>query len=149
MQLAIDIKNPMRERLLKNHRLEAVMSMPDDLFYPVGVVTCIRVFTAHVPHESDPHHESWFGFWKEDGFRKDKVQGRIPKSEEMWKEKKDSWIGMFRRKEVAGKSVWKKVANYDEWCAEAYLETDYSDVTEDMFAKELKRHAMFVQFNDL
>ena len=43
MALAIDTKNPMREKLFKNHRLEAVMSMPNDLFYPVGVVTCIMV----------------------------------------------------------------------------------------------------------
>ncbi|MCX6812034.1 MAG: N-6 DNA methylase, partial [Candidatus Berkelbacteria bacterium] len=76
MSLAIKA-HPIRERLLKEHRLEAVMSMPNDLFYPVGVVTCIMVFTAHVPHDSDQHHESWFGFWKDDGFRKDKVKGRI------------------------------------------------------------------------
>lgn len=147
MALAIDTKNSMREKLLKNHRLEAVMSMPDDLFYPVGVVTCIMVFTAHVPHDSDEHHESWFGYWKDDGFRKDKVQGRIPT--ERWPKIKEEWLDMFRRKKIAGKSVWKKVATEDEWCAEAYLETDYSNISEKNFEKELKRYAYFKLFHDL
>ncbi len=148
MSLATDAKNPMREKLLKNHRLEAVMSMPDDLFYPVGTVTCIMVFTAHVPHDSDPHHESWFGYWKDDGFRKDKVQGRIPKSEEGWKKIRDEWVEMFRRKEIPGKGIWKKVGKEDEWCAEAYLETDYSDISEGDFSDELKKYWMFKTLNE-
>ena len=31
--------HPMKEELLKHHTLKAVMSMPNELFYPVGVVT--------------------------------------------------------------------------------------------------------------
>ncbi|MEK7089776.1 MAG: N-6 DNA methylase [Patescibacteria group bacterium] len=143
MQLAIDTKNPMREKILKNHRLEAVMSMPDDLFYPAGAVTCIMMFTAHVPHDSDPHHESWFGYWKDDGFRKDKVRGRIYTSEEAWKKIRDSWIDMFRKKELPGKSVWKKVSKDDEWCSEAYLETDYSTLSEEDFIRNMKEYVLF------
>src|SRR3989344_7200424 len=92
MALAIDIKNPIREKVLKNHRLEAVMSMPDDLFYPIGVVTCMMVFTAHVPHESDKHHESWFGYWKDDGFKKVKKEGRVPTPR--WEKIREEWIDM-------------------------------------------------------
>lgn len=146
MSLAIAL-HPLREQLLKEHRLEAVMSMPDDLFYPVGVVACIMVFTAHVPHDSDPHHESWFGYWKNDGFRKDKKEGRIPTPR--WVNIREEWLKMYRRKEVAGKSVWKKVGTNDEWCAEAYLETDYTDITESSFDKELKKYAYFKLLNDL
>ena len=147
MSLAIDTKHPLREKLLKEHRLEAVMSMPDDLFYPVGVVACIMVFAAHVPHDSDKHHESWFGYWKDDGFRKDKIQGRIPKTSDNWENIKKNWLEMFRRKEVAGKSVWKKVSKDDEWCAEAYLETDYSDISKEEFEKELKKYWVFKTLN--
>lgn len=143
MSLAIDTKHPLREKLLKEHRLEAVMSMPDDLFYPVGTVTCIMVFTAHTPHDTNEHHETWFGYWKDDGFRKDKVQGRIPKSDELWNSIKKSWIEMFRRKEIPGKSVWKKVKQTDEWCAEAYLETDYSDISDNVFINNLVNFASF------
>lgn len=149
MSLAIDTKHPLREKLLSEHRLEAVMSMPDDLFYPIGTVTCIMVFSAHTPHDNDKNHESWFGYWKNDGFRKDKVLGRIPKSNNSWESIKNDWLEMFRRKEVAGKSVWKKVSKEDEWCAEAYLETDYTDITEDDFAKQLKKYSMFKNFNNL
>jgi len=124
MSLAI-AQHPLREQLLKEHRLEAVMSMPNDLFYPVGVVSCIMVFTAHVPHDSDEDHKSWFGYWKDDGFRKDKVQGRIPT--ERWLNIREDWLKVYRREEISGKSVWKKVNVIDEWTAEAYIKTDYSD----------------------
>lgn len=146
MSLAI-APHPLREQLLKEHRLEAVMSMPNDLFYPVGVVACIMVFTAHVPHNSDPHHESWFGYWKDDGFRKDKREGRIPTDK--WLKIREEWLDMFRRKEIAGKSVWKKVGINDEWCSEAYLETDYSDISEKSFENELKKYSYFKLFHEL
>ncbi len=149
MSVAIDIRHPLREKLLSEHRLEAVMSMPDELFYPAGTVTCIMVFTAHTPHNNDEHHESWFGYWKNDGFRKDKVLGRIPKTNNSWDDIKKDWLEMFRRKEVPGKSVWKKVSKDDEWCAEAYLETDYSDISVNDFTKELKKYSMFKNFNNL
>ena len=131
MSVAIDTKHLLREKLLSEHRLEAVMSMPDGLFYPIGTVTCIMVFTAHTPHNSDKHHESWFGYWKEDGFRKDKALGRIPTDK--WSKIREEWLDMFRRKEIIGKSIWKKVDANDEWCAEAYLETDFSNLNEDNF----------------
>lgn len=145
MSLAI-APHPLRERLLKEHRLEAVMSMPNDLFYPVGVVACIIVFTAHVPHNSDPRHESWFGYWKDDGFRKDKIQGRIPT--DRWPEIREKWLIDFtNRKEITGSSIRKKVGINDEWCAEAYLETDYSNITEKEFETELKKYWMFKILN--
>lgn len=145
MSLAIS-QHLLREHLLKEHRLEAVMSMPNDLFYPVGVVPCIMVFTAHVPHDSDPHHESWFGYWKDDGFRKDKVQGRIPT--EKWPKIREKWLTAFsNRKEIPGFSVRKKVGINNEWCAEAYLETDYSNITEQEFEKELKKYWIFKTLN--
>jgi len=141
MSLAI-AKHPLREQLLKEHRLEAVMSMPDDLFYPVGVVACIMVFTAHVPHDSDPHHESWFGYWKNDGFRKDRKEGRIATTQ--WQTIREKWlIAYTNKKDIPGLSVRKKVSVSDEWCAEAYLETDYSDISEKDFIGNTLNFASF------
>jgi type I restriction-modification system DNA methylase subunit len=141
MSLAI-APHPMRERILGEHRLEAVMSMPDDLFYPVGVVTCIMVFTAHVPHESDKHHESWFGYWKDDGFRKDKVRGRIPT--DRWEAIRERWLRDFTNRKVApGSSARRKVSVDDEWCAEAYLETDYDSLSQKDFERMLRKYVMF------
>lgn len=141
MGLAVS-KHPLREQLLKEHRLEAVMSMPDDLFYPVGVVPCIMVFTAHVPHDSDQHHESWFGYWKNDGFKKIKKEGRV--ATDKWPKIRESWIDMYRKKEIPGKSVWKKVGANEEWLAEVYLETDYSTIRDDDFKDAVLNYAAFM-----
>jgi len=147
MSMAI-AKHPLREVLLKNHRLEAVMSMPDDLFYPVGVVTCIMVFTAHTPHESDKYHESWFGYWKNDGFIKDKREGRIPKSKDAWEQKMEEWVRAYTNKrEIPGFSISRKVTVVDEWCAEAYLETDYSDLKDEDFEIEARKYLAFLVKN--
>jgi type I restriction-modification system DNA methylase subunit len=68
--------NGLREEIMRSHTLEAVMSMPDQLFYPVGTVTCIMVFTAHKAHLRE-NRKTWFGYWKTDGFVKTKHKGRI------------------------------------------------------------------------
>ena len=54
---------------------------------------------------------------------------------------------MYRKKELPGLSVWKKVGINDEWCAEAYLETDYSDLKEEDFEKELEKYFVFKSLN--
>lgn len=134
--------HPMREKLLKNHRLDAVMSMPEDLFYPIGVVPCIMLFTAHVPHEQNPHHQTWFGYWKKDGYIKTKNKGRIDGGE--WQTIQKRWLdSYFAKSQVAGLSVLKKVTIKDEWCAEAYMETDYSDISESDFIAEMKKYIVF------
>lgn len=146
MGLAIS-KHPLREQLLKEHRLEAVMSMPDDLFYPVGVVACVMVFTAHVPHDSDSHHESWFGYWKNDGFKKDRKEGRIATSR--WQEIREKWlIAYTNKKDIPGFSVRKKIGLNDEWCAEAYLETDYSGINKEDFDLEVRKYLSFLVKNN-
>lgn len=143
MSLAIDTKHPLREKLLSEHRLEAVMSMPDDLFYPIGTVTCIMVFTAYTPHDSDKHHESWFGYWKNDGFRKDKKDGRIATNK--WLNIKEEWLAAFsNKKEIAGFYIRKKVTKNDEWCAEAYLEADFSKINELEFIRDTVKAASFL-----
>jgi type I restriction enzyme M protein len=123
--------------LLKHHTLEAVMSMPDELFYPVGTVTCIMVLTAHVPHEVSKR-KTWFGYWKNDGFVKTKNRGRIDQSKQ-WTALKSHWVETFRNREViVGYSVLKTVDATDEWCAEAYMQTNYAIVTKEVFEKTVK-----------
>jgi hypothetical protein len=39
-----------RERFLKKHKLLAIISLPEDLFYPTSAPTSIIVAQAHVPH---------------------------------------------------------------------------------------------------
>jgi len=137
-----------RGEILKHHTLEAVMSLPDDLFYPVGTVVCIMVFTAHVPH-AKADRKTWFGYWKNDGFVKTKRRGRIDQNGK-WGGIRDRWVEMFRNREVhPGESVMQKVTADDEWCAEAYMETDYSAVGRDLYEDTVKRFLMFHLMNDI
>lgn len=135
-------QHPIRDELLKLHTLEAVMSMSADLFYPVGVVTCIMVFTAHKPHAVSDK-KSWFGYWKDDGFVKTKHMGRVD-IYGRWPSIRDRWVEQFRNREVhAGESVLQKVTPADEWCAEAYMETDYSTLTQADFERVVRNYAVF------
>ncbi len=134
--------NGLRAEILKEHTLEAVMSMSDQLFYPVGTVTCIMVFTAHKSHASQ-NRKTWFGYWKADGFVKTKHKGRIDLNDS-WPAIRDRWVDAFRNREVhPGESVLQKVTADDEWCAEAYMETDYSKITCDDFERTVRDYAIF------
>lgn len=134
--------SPAREELMKHHTLEAVMSMPTELFYPVGTVTCVMVWTAGRPHEKS-NKETWFGYWKDDGFIKTKMKGRIDQ-DGRWPAIRDHWVSMFRNRKVhAGESISKQVNSGDEWCAEAYMETDYTQVSQNDFETVVRNYAMF------
>lgn len=139
--------NNVRKRLLKNHTLKAVISMPDDLFAPVGVITCIMVFQAGTPNKGK---KTWFGYLKDDGFVKIKNKGRIDISNR-WKDIKEEFLRAYDNlEEIDGLSVMKEVEFLDsekkftkEWCAEAYMKTDYSQLSIDEFENVLKRYAIF------
>ncbi len=131
-----------RERLLQNHTLEAVFSMPSDLFYPIGVNTSILIFKAHTPH-SDTNKSTFFGYFKNDGFVKRKGKGRIDEYGK-WEGIKNEWLNLYKnRKSITGLSVMQKVKAQDEWCAEAYMETDYSTITKDDFISKIKKYMAF------
>ena len=132
--------NAVRKRLLDRHTLRAVISMPDDLFYPVGVVTCIMVFEANRPNAGK---KTWFGYLKNDGFVKRKNKGRIDHFSR-WQTIRERFLEAYRNsEEVLGISVKREVAPCDEWCAEAYMDTDYSGISSTDFEAVLKKYAVF------
>jgi type I restriction enzyme M protein len=134
--------NPIRHELMKHHTLEAVMSLPAELFYPVGTVTCIMVWTAGKSH-AESNRKTWFGYWRDDGFVKTKHKGRIDQNK-TWPSIRDRWVEMYRNREVhAGESVMHKVGPSDEWCAEAYIETDYSKLDQPQFERTVRNYALF------
>lgn len=140
--------HPKREELLKSHTLDAVMSMPTELFYPVGTVPCIMIFKAHIPH-ADTNKKTWFGYWKDDGFVKTKHKGRIDQNE-TWNEIRDGWVESYRnRDDIPGECVKQYVTHENEWCAEAYMETDYSSITQGIFEETVKRYMLFKLRNDI
>lgn len=133
----------LKERLLKAHTLDAVMSMPNELFYPKGVVSCVMVFRAHVPHDSSGRFKTWFGYWKDDGHLKVKHRGRVD-ARGQWDSIKQRWLMSYLNREVvAGESVARAVRADEEWCAEAYMETDYSTLRQSDFERVVRNYAMF------
>ncbi|MDP3270102.1 MAG: N-6 DNA methylase [Legionella sp.] len=136
----------LKKQLLQKHTLEAVLSMPNELFFDsdIGVVTCLMIFTAHKPHP--PNKETYFGYYKDDGFVKRKTKGRTDAFGK-WENIKAEWVSSYiNKKAKAGFSVNKIVTANDEWCAEAYMETDYSNLSKDDFIDTLKS---FLVFNEL
>jgi type I restriction enzyme M protein len=134
----------LKRRLLSAHTLEAVLSMPAELFHnsKVGVVTSALVATAHVPHP--PGKKTWFGYCRNDGFLKTKHRGRID-LHTRWSAIRDRWVSAFRNREtIDGLSVMRAVGPEDEWCAEAYMETDYSKLTPAHFETVVRDYAIYL-----
>ena len=113
--------------------------MPNDLFYPVGVVTCIMVLEAHKPHPKN--HPSWFGYLKNDGFIKKKHQGRVDSGN--WETIRNELLSLYKHYDKPEVSVRKVIKAEEEWCAEAYMETDYSKISENDFINEIKQYISF------
>ena len=134
-----------KSRLISNHRLKAVISMPNDLFYPVGVVTCIMVWEANIPNQN---LETWFGYLKDDGFEKRKHKGRVDVKSK-WENTKKVLLNAYNNnKEIVGLSIKKEVNGEDEWCVEAYMETDYSSLKQEDFVKTIKEYVAFQFLNN-
>ncbi len=133
----------LKKKLLEQHTLEAVLSMPEELFInsKVAVVSCIMVFTAKRPHPNGK--KTFFGHFKDDGFVKRKNRGRVDVYGR-WDAIREKWTHPYMNKEdVAGLSVNRVVKPGDEWCAEAYMETDYSVINDTAFIHEIKKYVAF------
>ena len=129
----------LKKEILDKHQLVATFSMPDQLFYPVGVVTIVMLFKAHIPHSGD----SFFGYMKDDGFEITRTEGRKDTLGK-WGSIKERMLTLYReRKDEAGASAMQTVGATDEWCCEAYMKTDYSGITPDMFKKEMMNYVLF------
>ncbi len=150
VQMSCGIKNEkeliaVKKRILKKHHLVATLSMPDDLFYPVGVVTTIMVFQSNLPNEG---LKSWFGYFKNDGFEKRKHRGRV-NARGAWDSIKNEWVKAYHnRDEVSGLSVKAEVTAEEEWCAEAYMETSYDALKDEDFLSKMKDFIAFQFLNN-
>lgn len=141
-----------KKRLMKNHTLEAVVSLPEELFAnsKTSVVTVGVVITAHVPHPI--YKETWFGYWRNDGFVKTKKYGRADINRQWSGEGglESYWLSAYvNRKEIPEFSLSKKVTPEDEWIAEAYLETNYASLDLSAFEKTVRKYQAFKMENGL
>jgi hypothetical protein len=74
---------------------------------------------------------------------KTKNRGRID-ARGKWEGIKIRWLNSYRNREVVdGLSLMREVNADEEWCAEAYMEIDYSTLTQDQFEKEVKRFVLY------
>lgn len=128
--------------MLERHTLDAVFSFPDEMFYPgASAVACCMVFDLNKPHNDEA--ETFFGYYKYDGFEKKKGVGRVDVKEK-WKEIERHWLELYKhRSTVSGLCVTRHVSSEDEWCAEAYLQTDMLKLDKSDFIRTMREYASF------
>ena len=69
-----------KRRLLVNNTLEAVFTLPNEIFYPgASVAACMMVLTLGKPHfdGDEPRKKTFFGYFRDDAHKKKKNLGRI------------------------------------------------------------------------
>lgn len=134
MQAAIGTSGDVKEfkkKMLDNYTLEAVFSLPVEMFYPgAAAVAVCMVFDLSQKHIKS-NKETFFGYYRDDTFTKRKGLGRIERTDKngnsLWVKTEKLWLDLYKnKKKEAGLSVMRKVGYKDEWLAEAYMETDYS-----------------------
>lgn len=146
-----------KEVLLEDNTLEAVFSLPGEIFYPgSSVCACCMLFTLGQPHvkADGTTRSTFFGYCKDDGFVKKKNLGRVEQfikddkgnfTISKWKEIEAEWLDLFERKAVVdGKSAVERVNADDEWLCEAYMKTDYTKLTADDFQRTLNNYLSYL-----
>lgn len=141
-----------KTKLLEDNTLEAVFSLPNEMFYPgASVCACCMVFTMGKPHirPDGTFPKTFFGYYKDDGFKKKKNLGRVEQFDDMdnsiWKEIENKWVCMYRDKEVVdGLSATAVITGSDEWLCEAYMKTDYSKLTATDFQQTLNNYLAYL-----
>lgn len=133
-----------KKKMLEENTLDAVFSLPADMFHPgANAAACCMIFNLGIRHENS-HQETFFGYFRDDGFDKKKNLGRIERSNGIWKKIEEKWLNAyFKRLNITGLSVTRTVSWEDEWLAEAYMETDYSLLNKREFEKTVKNYLVF------
>ena len=138
--------------MLENNTLEAVFTLPDEIFYPgASACACCMLFTLGQPHirADGTARPTFFGYCKEDGFRKKKNLGRVEQfdanEKSIWKKIENEWLVLFETKKVQdGKSSIAIVDGISEWLCEAYMKTDYTKLKEADFQQTLNNYLAYL-----
>lgn len=143
-----DIIEKEKIAMLENNTLEAVFTLPNEIFYPgASACACCMLFTLGKPHSEEK--ETFFGYCKDDGFKKKKNLGRVEQfnvdSESLWKKIEKEWLYLFRNhKAKPGKSATVVVNGESEWLCEAYMKTDYNTLKEEDFQRTLNDYLAYL-----
>ena len=136
-----------KEDILEKNTLDAVFTLPAEIFYPgASASACCMVFKLGTPHRLSG--KTFFGYYKDDGFKKKKNLGRVEGPR--WKDIEKEWIRLYQDREVkAGLSATAQVGADDEWLCEAYMQTDYSTLTEEDFQATVNNYLAYLIKNGM
>ena len=141
----------MKTQMLENNTLDAVFTLPNEIFYPgASACACCMVFTLGKPHvkADGTVDETFFGYYKEDGFKKKKNLGRVEQFDvngnSKWRERENEWLRLFHNKRIVdGLTAMAEVDGESEWLCEAYMKTDYATLTEADFQRTINNYLAF------
>lgn len=154
----------LRNEILEHNTLDAVFSLPNEVFYPgASASACCMVFNMGTPHNTEDNPDTFFGYFKDDGFKKKRGLGRVEQFDRnglsKWEKIENEWLKLYRNRTVkAGMSAvehidkeiryiddkGKEAIKYPEWICEAYMETDYSKLSSEDFQFTLNNYLAFL-----
>lgn len=141
----------LKAEILQENTLDAVFTLPVDIFHPgASASACCMVFKIGTKHNDISNPDTFFGYCRDDGFKKKKNLGRVEQIDPLtgkskWSEIEKRWIELYRnRKAEPGESATQKVSGNDEWLCEAYMETDYSKLTEQDFQQTINDYLAYL-----
>ena len=99
-----------KSALLEDNTLEAVFTLPNEVFYPGSAVsTCCMLLTLGKPHvhADGTVSKTFFGYYKNDGHKKKKNLGRVEQfdnnNNSVWKKIEEEWLNLYRNKKMSQK----------------------------------------------
>lgn len=141
----------LKREILEENTLDAVFTLPNEIFYPgASASACCMVFKIGIKHTDVSNPDTFFGYCKEDGFKKKKNLGRVEQvdattGKSRWVGIEKDWIELYRnRRAVDGFSATHKVNGDDEWLCEAYMKTDYTKLTEQDFQQTINDYLAYL-----
>mgnify|MGYP000918639741 FL=1 len=141
----------LKREILEENTLDAVFTLPNEIFYPgASASACCMVFKIGIKHTDISNPDTFFGYCKDDGFKKKKNLGRVElvdstTGKSRWVEIEKEWIELYKnRRSVDGLSATHKVSGDDEWLCEAYMKTDYTKLTERDFQQTINDYLAYL-----
>ena len=141
----------LKKEILEENTLDAVFTLPNEIFYPgASASACCMVFKIGIKHNDVSNPDTFFGYCKDDGFKKKKNLGRVEQidnstGKSKWVDIEHEWIELYRnRRAVDGFSATHKITGENEWLCEAYMKTDYSKLTEKDFQQTINDYLSYL-----
>ena len=108
------------------------------------------VFKIGTKHSDISNPDTFFGYFKDDGLKKKKNLGRVEQidtatGKSRWVEIEKYWIELYRNRVAKpGISATHRVNGNDEWLCEAYMETDYTKLTQADFQQTINDYLAYL-----